>query len=132
MSKVNDLFREIMYCNERLQQLGSDAVQALDQLKTIHPDADHGDLECMKEYAIKAVKCGEHRIGDKRGPRRCNWWNRGYCREATSCPYRHQAEDYRQHIEGSCRVQGCSLRHRRRCKYWASAVTEETSVSTFT
>ena len=112
---------EISYCNERLQLLGSASMKVINIMKTNHPDSDHGDLNKLEAYAMKAVKCGGYIIDDKRRARRCNWWNRGYCREGTSCPYSHQAEDCREHVEGGCKVQGCSLRHRRRCKHWASA-----------
>ena len=111
---VNNLMgfcAEIKYCNDRLQLLGSASIQVINTLKANHPDSDHGDLEKLEEYAIKAVKCGGHMIDDKRILRRCNWWNRGYCREGTSCPYSHHAKDCREHLElnGSCRVPGCLL-----------------------
>ena len=46
--------------------------------------------------------------------RRCKWWNMGYCREGTRCSYNHPLLDCQQHL------QGCSMRHRRRCKFWGT------------
>ena len=68
---------EINNCNQRLQQLGSASLKVIKELKTTNSDSNHGDLNDLEEFAMKAVKCGGHIIGDKRRLRRCNWWYRG-------------------------------------------------------
>ena len=67
------------------------------------------------------ILCNEDNIKCT-SPKRCRYWNRGYCKEgATKCPYYHPPSDCQQHLqEGRCSSQGCGLRHRKRCKYWGT------------
>ena len=78
----------------------------------------------LESIAIKAklgILCNEDNIKCT-SPKRCMYWNRGYCREGTNkCPFYHPPSDCHQHLqEGRCSSQGCGLRHRKRCKYWCT------------
>ena len=55
--------------------------------------------------------------------KRCRWWNRGYCREGSARgPYYHPTDVCEQHLPGGHYLsQGCTLWHRRRCKYCGTA-----------
>ena len=43
--------------------------------------------------------------------RRCKWYNRGYCKEKKRSSFIHPRQDRQDHL------QGCTLRHRRVCKF---------------
>ena len=85
---------------------------------------EYGDSE-ESEIALKATNCISDKEDSKTSTQsksqgRCKWWNRGYCREGSSCTHSHQASDCEQHLLGGCNRQGCNQGHRRRCKYWVS------------
>ena len=54
--------------------------------------------------------------------RRCKWWNRGYCWEKEGCSFLHPKEDCQDHLHGRCNIKGCTLRHRRQCKFHCTEV----------
>ena len=50
----------------------------------------------------------------------CNFWNKGFCREGSSCSFDHPQEDCQDHIHsGGCKDPCCPLRHRSVCKHWS-------------
>ena len=59
---------------------------------------------------------------DKKGKRskRCRYWNRGFCREKSSCLFSHVKEDCESfQKEGSCYDRTCKKRHRKECRYYS-------------
>ena len=92
----------------------------------INEYGDSEESETLYGIAIKATNCmsdKEHRKTNtqSKSQGRCKWWNGGYCREGSGCTHSHQAGDCEQHLLGGSNSQGCSQRHRRRCKHWVSA-----------
>ena len=76
-------------------------------------------LENIVRIAKAGVLVSEVKVTSS-SPKKCRYWNKGYCREGSSnCPFYHPPDDWRQHLqEGCCSSQGCALRHRKRCKYF--------------
>ena len=112
------VFTEIIATNKKLQDLGVEARSVILQAKLQIGTNDQ--LEELDKMATKAMKgvLSSKTINMKR----CKWYNRGYCREGTRCPYSHPLGDCQQHLQQErCTSQGCNMRHRRRCKYWESS-----------
>ena len=112
------VFEEITATNKKLQDLGAEAESVLEEAK------QNGNFRNLEKYEAIAKNAAIGVLTDScKSNKRCRWWNRGYCREGTArCPYYHPTEDCEQHLQdGHCFIQGCTLRHRRRCKYWATA-----------
>ena len=74
------------------------------------------------EVAMQAMGPGV-RMGQAPAPvvsnSRCKWWNRGFCREKERCLYSHTPGDCQNHLDDSCKIRSCNLRHKKPCKYWA-------------
>ena len=116
------VFEEIKATNKKLQELGVKAESVLEEAK------QNGNFRNLEKYEDIAKNAASGVLTDpykskKSNMKRCRWWNRGYCREGTArCPYNHPTEDCEQNLQdGHCFIQGCTLRHRRRCKYWGTA-----------
>ena len=55
-----------------------------------------------------------------KGNKRCRYWNRGFCREKSSCLFTHVKEDCESfQKEGSCYDRTCKKRHRKECRYYS-------------
>ena len=113
------IFNKIVSTDFRLQQLGIEAKTVMKQIKqTVGPSEVMVKFENIANASTKGIEICKILNGNSL--KRCKWWNRGYCRESINCPYSHPQEDCNQYLQGGCSVQGCSYRHRRRCKYWGS------------
>ena len=111
------VYQEMVATNQRLHDLGVEATYVVQQAKLqIGSNEGLDQVERIAKNAMKGVMCIETtRL------RRCKWWNRGYCREGTRCSYSHPLLDCQQHLqEGRCTSQECTLRHRRRRKFWGT------------
>ena len=74
-------------------------------------------IEKKKEEETKQQK-GEER-GHKKSSKRCRYWNRGFCREKSSCLFSHVKEDCESfQKDGSCHDRTCKKRHRKECCYF--------------
>ena len=115
--KCVKVFSEIAFHNQRLSELGKEAVAVLnDILKEGVPSDALATMMATARMAESAVM--KERPSDIR---RCKWWNRGFCREKQSCSYSHPAGDCQDHLLGGCTNRRCStLRHRKVCKYFST------------
>ena len=57
----------------------------------------------------------EENDGTKEEKKRCNFYNRGYCKKGSLCPYRHPEENC--DIILNCKDKECKKRHPYHCKY---------------
>ena len=116
------VFREITATNQKLQELWVQAETLICEAK--QNIGVFKELEKYEDIAKNAVKGALDKPCSVKNSsiKRCNWWNRGYCREGPAkCSYYHPSDDCEQHLqEGRCFSQGCTMRHRRRCKYWGT------------
>ena len=109
------VFSEIAFHNQRLSELGKEAVAVLDDI--IKEGVPSDALATMMAAARRAERAGMEEC--RSDIRRCKWWNKGYCRERQSCSYSHPAGDCQDHLMGGCTNRRCStLRHRKVCKYF--------------
>ena len=52
-------------------------------------------------------------------PRKCRYFNRGFCKYREKCRYYHSAVICKEYVkEGCCRKNICSERHPKSCKFW--------------
>ena len=111
------VYQELVATNQRLHDLGIEATNIVQQVKSQIGTSEVLDkFENIAKNAMKGVLCI-----NTPGLRRCKWWNRGHCKEGTMCSYNHPLPDCQQHLQdGHCTSQGCSLRHRRRCKFFGT------------
>ena len=118
-SKSLKIFQEIVFHKERLGQLRVEAMEVLDVLG--RSSMEREEVERLREVASMAIFCVEEVVVSKdNSSRRCKWWNRGFCKEKERCQFSHLGEDCKEHLRSaSCTTQGCKLRHRRKCRYWA-------------
>ena len=49
--------------------------------------------------AERANMTEEFKGNEVKEPRRCKWWNRGYCREKEKCSFLHPKEDCQDHLQ---------------------------------
>ena len=121
--KFVQIFSEIDSLNERLSVLGQEAKMVLGQMlnEGVKMDVVIPFLaKARKAEWANAVEGMEGNVTKER--RRCKWWNRGYCREKKGCLFAHPREDCQDHLKGGCNNRGCTLRHRRACKFLSSEV----------
>ena len=121
--KFVQIFSEIDSLNERLSVLGQEAKMVLGQMlnEGVKMDVVIPFLaKARKAEWANAVEGMEGNVTKER--RKCNWWNRGYCREKEGCLFAHPREDCQDHLKGGCNNRGCTLRHRRACKFLSSEV----------
>ena len=70
-------------------------------------------LKTLKQYKIVKVKSIEETVRI-----RCNFFNRGYCKNGSECAFYHPKEDCETQKDGNvCKDRTCSKRHRVICKY---------------
>ena len=70
-------------------------------------------LKTLKQYKIVKVKSAE-----ETAKIRCNFFNRGYCKNGSECAFDHPREDCEtQKVGNVCKDRVCSKRHRVICKY---------------
>ena len=122
--KCVQVFSEIDILSERMSQLGKEAKLVLAQM--INSGVGLDSIDWLLAKARKAEKANlvedvqKDRGEEKTEKRRCKWWNRGFCREKEKCPFLHPKEDCQDHMQGRCILRGCTLRHRRECKFFSS------------
>ena len=52
---------------------------------------------------------------------RCNFYNRGFCRQGSSCEFEHPTKLCEQYLnDGECSRRDCNGRHTYRCRYFQS------------
>ena len=117
------IFSEIDSLNERLSVLGREAKPVLGQMLNSGVKMDVvAPLLVKARKAERANMTEEFKGNDVKEPRRCKWWNRGYCREQGGCSFSHPREDCQDHLQGGCNTKGCrNLRHRKKCKYFETS-----------
>ena len=123
MVRTKMIFNELVAIDARLKELGIAAESVLKEAKKMYKE--HGEDTCdqVKQFKVIAMKAKSGLLSDQddcKNFKRCQYWNRGYCREAGSkCLYYDPPDDCQQHLqEGRCSNQGCGQRHRKICKYW--------------
>ena len=117
------IFSVIDQLNERLSVLGRDAKPVLGQMLNSGVKMDAvAPLLAKARKAERANIAEELKENKVKEPRRCKWWNRGYCREQGGRSFSHPTEDCQDHLQGGCHTKGCrNLRHRKKCKYFESS-----------
>ena len=54
-------------------------------------------------------------------PRKCRFFNRGYCKYQDQCNYHHSPVICQKYLStGICEEKACSARHPRHCRYWST------------
>ena len=123
--KFVQIFSEIDSLNERLSVLGQEAKMVLGQMLN-----EGVKMDVVIPFLAKARKAEwanafegmEGNVTKERKRWRWKRWNRGYCREKEGCLFAHPREDCQDHLKGGCNNRGCTLRHRRACKFLSSEV----------
>ena len=77
-------------------------------------------LITLKKYRILEEKVNQNRHMKPKYEIVCNFWNRGFCREGSFCPYDHPQQDCKESIEnGKCCDTRCKKIHRTVRKFWS-------------
>ena len=68
-------------------------------------------VNILREVAMKALSFGREEVRlQVKSPKRCNWWNRGYCKEQNACLFSHQGGDCEEHLLSErCTSQGTTV-----------------------
>ena len=77
--------------------------------------------EIIKHLEMRIIMMEKCQEPEKvRYPKRCRYFNAGYCKKGSDCLYSHPKEECREYIEsGKCvSYRSCSKRHPRECRYW--------------
>ena len=89
MFRCVKVFSEIAFQNQRLSELGKEAVAVLDEI--VNKGVPSEALASMMATARKAESAFINM--ESKDSRRCKWWNRGFCREKHGCSYSHPVGD---------------------------------------
>ena len=58
------------------------------------------------------------KVVDKKNPKKCRYWDRGYCNCKTKCKFVHPPANCKEYIQDSkCGNKECSQRHPKACKW---------------
>ena len=115
------VFSEIDTLNERLSSLGRAAQMVLARMINNKIGLDSITILLAKARKAEGASVVEEEknenVEEIKEKRRCKWYNRGYCREKERCSFVHPKLDCKDHLQGRCSIRGCTLRHRRVCKF---------------
>ena len=119
--KCVKVFTEIDTISARLSELGREAKLVLAEMINSGESLDSVDFLLAKarkaEQANLVDEFGNGKQDEAKETRRCKWWNRGYCREKERCLFIHPKGDCQDHLQGRCTSRGCTLQHRKVCKF---------------
>ena len=60
-------------------------------------------------------------INIRKSPRKCRFFNRGYCKYQDNCSYFHSNTICESYLKnGICDEKACLSRHPRQCRYWST------------
>ena len=118
------VFSEMDTLCERLSSLGREAKLVLAKMINSGVGLDSITFLLAKarkaERAMLVEEVEKEKVEDIKEKRRCKWFNRGYCKEKERCSFVHPRQDCQEHLQGRCTIRGCTLRHRRVCKFNAT------------
>ena len=106
------IFSEIDQLNERLSVLGREAKPMLGQMLNSGVKMDVVALLLAKaRKAERANITEELKENEVKEPRRCKWWNRGYCREQGGRGRHRKKCKHFENCQGCYRAENCEYLH---------------------
>ena len=119
-----DMFQSLNHANPMIfmREVTANQLNSLMQLiyfgeTTVNQDQIEGVLQLMEEMQLD----GENKIDRKESKTKsilCNFFNRGFCKEGSRCPFNHPKDDCQEHLAERCHDPWCKKRHRSICKHW--------------
>ena len=121
--RINCLVQKIMLCEDERKSI---LLEVKTWKNTAYNSGD-GILEQLLDnyetmLANIEVTMEKNEKDLKEKPRKCGYFNRGFCKYGDKCHYFHAPVICHEYLEeGNCGKTSCSERHPKACKYWAES-----------